>query len=237
MLESSFIILERVGPKLERSIWQQGIVTWNHFLRSERIRGISPKRKSYYNRMLLLARSALNNYNSEYFAEILPKSEVWRCYNAFKEDAVYLDIETSGKYTDITVIGLFDGIRTMTMIKGINLDIRLLKKHLRKYKMIVTYNGLTFDSVVLERYYPNLLPKVPHFDLRFACERLGLKGGLKAVERRLGIKRAEIVEDMLGEDAVYLWNAYINTGNRRHLHKLVAYNEEDTINLKAIAEY
>ena len=94
---------------------------WGDFLETDSVKGISQSRKAYYNRMLNAARSALNNHNSEHFTGLLPKGEVWRLYNTFKEDAVYLDIETSGYYGDVTVIGLFDGIRTMTMIKDINI--------------------------------------------------------------------------------------------------------------------
>ena len=71
------------------------------------------------------ARRALYNFDSTYFKNILPQSEYYRLYDFFKEDCVFLDIETTGldsKNNDITVIGLFDGINTKTMIKNINLD-------------------------------------------------------------------------------------------------------------------
>ena len=55
---------------------------------------------------------------------------MWRLYEFFKEDAVFLDIETTGlskNSYDITVFGLYDGINTKIMIKGINLDYGALK--------------------------------------------------------------------------------------------------------------
>ena len=77
----------------------------------------------------------------------LPLSEMWRLYDYFKNDAVYLDIETSGlgRYDTITMIGLFDGISTKTMIRDINLDLKGLQNELQRYKLIVTFNGATFD--------------------------------------------------------------------------------------------
>ena len=237
MIESSFVILERVGHVLEQRLWQQGLHSWNHFQKAEHVDGLSQQRKLYYDRRLDSARTALNNYDSEFFTGLLPKADVWRLYDKFKEDAVFLDIETSGYYTDITVVGLYDGLRTMTMVKGINMDMAALKQHLKRYKLIVTFNGLSFDAVVLERYYPGLLPRVPHFDVRFACQRIGLVGGLKSIEKQLGIKRLPEVDGLSGADAPALWEAYKSTGNIKHLHKLVAYNEEDTVNLKILANH
>ena len=54
---------------------------------------------------------------------MIPQSEHWRLYDWFREQAVFLDIETTGLGRDssITVVGLSDGYETKTMIKGINL--------------------------------------------------------------------------------------------------------------------
>ncbi len=236
MIEQSFIILEKIGLRTEQKLWQLGIRNWNDFLNAAMLPGIGNQRKTYYDRMLLRAKHALNSYDSSYFNGLLPKSETWRLYDFFKSDAVFLDIETSDKYTDITVLSLFDGLRSMTMVKHINLDVKKLKQHLKRYKLIVTFNGLAFDSVVLERYYPGILPRVPHFDLRFACAKLGLTGGLKLIEKKLGIKRQPLVADMCGNEAVGLWHAYRATGKPNYLQKLIAYNEEDACNLKLIAD-
>jgi uncharacterized protein len=237
MIRSSFVILERVGARLELNLWQQGCCTWQDFCSARALNGISPSRKNYYDRRLEEARRALNLGESEHFSSLLPKAEVWRLYEHFRSEAVFLDIETSGYYGDVTIVGLFDGNRTMTMVKGINLDAKQLRRHLKRYKLIVSYNGLSFDAAVLERFCPGIMPKVPHFDLRFACQRLGLVGGLKKVEKMLGIKRAAAVEDMRGDDAVCLWNSFRSTGQRKYLQKLIAYNEEDIVNLQPIAEH
>ncbi len=237
MIENSFIFLERVGKTLEKKFWGLGINNWKDFLEAESVPGISNNRKRYYDRQIESARHALNTHDSAHFTKILPKSEAWRLFDYFKDQTVYLDIETSGYYGDVTVIGLFDGFRTMTMIKGINLDPQQLKKHLKKYKLLVSFNGLAFDAVVLERFYPGIMPKIPHFDLCFACRRLGLTGGLKVVERTLGIRRQDPVSDMRGQDAIYLWQAYKSTRNKKYLDKLVMYNEEDIINLLPIANH
>ena len=74
-------------------------------------------------------------------------------------------------------------------------------------------------------------------DLRHLCARMGLKGGLKQVERELGIKRTNpIVERLYGGDALTLWKMFRATGDEYYLHLLVEYNEEDCVNLQIIAE-
>ena len=170
-----------------------------------------------------------------FFAEKFPFSQQWRLWNQFRDDAVFLDIETSGYYGDITVIGLYDGRETKTMVRGFNLNKEVFEKEMSKYKMVVTFNGASFDLPVINRYFRTKF-NMPHIDLRFACSKVGLNGGLKAIERKIGIKRADEVSTIMGSDAVYLWNMWKTTGNRKHLDLLVQYNEEDIVNLKPLAE-
>ena len=225
---------------MEESLWKQGIYSWDSFLNCKKIRGLSVKRKLYYNRKIIEARKQLYNFNSAYFKNLLPQAEYYRLYDFFKEDCVFLDIETTGlgfRNNDITLIGLFDGINTKTMIKGINFDYTTLKKELEKYKLIVTFNGSSFDVPFINKIYPNLLPNIPNFDVKSVTDRLGLKGGLKEIEKKLGIKRGKIVEKFYGGDALTLWRMYRATGDDYYLKLLVEYNEEDIINLKTIADY
>jgi uncharacterized protein len=240
MIRSTFQILEKIGPGTEKSIWEQGIRTWDDFLLAKKINSISDHKKYYFDRKIEEARKQLYTFNSAYFTQKIPSTSQWRLYEFFKEDCVFIDIEASGVNDPgfITVIGLYDGIRTKTMVKGINLDFSKLKKELEKYKMIVSFNGLSYDIPLLEKSYPGLFPNIPHFDLKHACQRLGMKGGLKQVEKQLGIERRNrIVERMYGGDPITLWRMYRATGDEHYLELLVEYNEEDIINLKPIANH
>ena len=240
MITNSFIFLERIGNKLEQSIWKSGIYDWHEFIKRKSVNGMSRHRKLYYDRKILNARKALYNFDSGYFLDLLPQSEIWRLYDFFKEDAVFLDIETTGlskNNDDITVFGLYDGINTKIMIKGINLDYGVLKKELNKYKLIVTFNGASFDLPFIEKRYPKLIPEIPNFDVKSVTDKLGLKGGLKNIEKALGIKRSNIVDKFYGGDALTLWRMYRATGDDYYLNLLVEYNEYDIINLKIVAEH
>ena len=70
-----------------------------------------------------------------------------------------------------------------------------------------------------------------------AASRIGLKGGLKEIERKLSISRGDLVSRLCGGDAITLWKMYKATGDEHYLNLLVEYNEEDIINLKKIAEH
>jgi len=237
MIRNSFIFLDRVSKRSERKIWDQGIENWDYFLDSKHIHGISSTRKGHYDRQILKARENLYSMNSSYFKDILHRGDTWRLYPFFKEDAVFLDIETMGYYGNITVVGLYDGVDTKMMIRDINLDKEILKKELSRYKLIVTFNGSSFDLPVIERYFQGVIPDVPHIDLRHVCSKIGLNGGLKKIEKKLGIDRGKELEHVGGEDAAKLWRVFKATGDEYYLNLLIKYNEEDIINLKTIADY
>jgi uncharacterized protein YprB with RNaseH-like and TPR domain len=131
----------------------------------------------------------------------------------------------------------YDGINTMTLVKNQNLYPDNIRRILSKFKMIVTFNGNVFDLPFLKKYYNNIIPEMPCWDLRHSCHGIGLKGGLKEIEKELGIKRQnEIVERIKGGDPITLWRTFLATGDAYYLELLVEYNQEDAINLKSIAD-
>lgn len=237
MIENSFIFLERIGARLEQGIWRQGIRCWDDFFQASSINGVSKHRKPYYERRLREAQSALHSFDSCYFLDKLPKKEMWRLYPSFSDEAVFLDIETAGLEPDsaVTVIGLFDGINTKTMIKGINLDTKVLKQELQRYKLLITFNGASFDLPFLRKQFPGLIPKMPHIDLRMLCQQVGWRGGLKEIEKRFNIARNQIIERFYGGDPLRLWKMFRATGDDYYLKLLVEYNDEDVVNLQTIA--
>jgi uncharacterized protein len=240
MIENSFIFLDNLGTKGEQRLWQQGILSWHDFLEADicSINGISAKRKLFYDSKISEASKALYNFDSSYFVEKLNSTEAWRLFSFFRDSTVFLDIEATGtgSTSEITTIGLFDGFSTKTMIKGYNMNMRALQEELGKYKLIVTFNGASFDIPFINRRHPGLIPNIPHLDLRALCTRAGLLGGLKQIEPQIGIRRRALIERFHGGDPLTLWKMYKASGDRYYLELLVEYNEEDVINLQQIAD-
>jgi uncharacterized protein YprB with RNaseH-like and TPR domain len=237
MIEHSFVFLERISHTTEKRIWQQGVRCWDDFANAKSIQGFSQQRKHYYSRRLAEAGKHLAALDSSYFAARFPKSEIWRMYDRFRQDCLFLDIETTGYYGDITVLGVSDGNDFKALVKGHNLDKDAVKSAFAGKKMIVSFNGLSFDVPVIRRYFGGVVPDIPHLDLRFPLARLGYTGGLKNIEKELGVNRSQDVDGIDGSDAVLLWRKYIRQNDRDALKLLISYNEEDVMNLRPLADF
>ena len=234
MLEESFIFLQGVGKKREQELWEQGIHTWDDFLIKKNSKSL--KIKSYNDRLIRLARNALSFQDCNFFKTFLPLRESWRLYETFKHKALYLDIETSGYYTDVTVVGIADNFRYKAFVKDINLSRAAIKREIHQAKLIITFNGSSFDLPVLQRRL-GIYINIPHIDMRSVCSQIGLRGGLKKIERQLQIQRAHKVQSVTGAEAVYLWQLWRHTKEKEYLEKLIDYNKADVLNLQPLAEY
>jgi uncharacterized protein YprB with RNaseH-like and TPR domain len=238
MIRRTFLILPKVGGRTERSLWQRGIWDWNDFMAAGAIPGISPERKGLLDGRLEEADRFLSSKETGYFSRMLPAREHWRLYDRLRDDAAFLDIETDGlgPRAVVTVVGVYRGGRSTTLVRGLDLTAQSLVDALQGCRILITFNGSSFDLPMLEREFPFTMPRVPHYDLRHACARVGLKGGLKSIERQLGMARDREVEFVTGEQAVYLWHAWTRRGSKRALEVLRLYNEADTQNMAPIAD-
>jgi uncharacterized protein YprB with RNaseH-like and TPR domain len=63
----------------------------------------------------------------------------------------------------------------------------------------------------------------------YDCWKNNLKGGLKAVERTLGIGRD--IDGKGDDDPRLLWRRYRMHRDENSLERLLSYNQEDTLNL------
>ena len=231
MIKNSFVFLEKVGKNLEKSIWKQEINDWNDFLRIDKIKGISKLKKEYYNRRIKEASDALIEENYNYFKEKLPQKEMWRLYTEIKEECCFLDIEINGN-GKIILVGISDYYNTNFFVKGVNLDCNNLERELSKYKAIITFNGGAFDLPKLRKEL-GLNQNLIHIDLKPLCVNLGLKGGLKEVEKRLSLGRPS----HLYGNPIDLWQAFHASGDKEYLDLLIEYNREDCENLKSVMSY
>tara|TARA_Y100000310_G_scaffold89923_1_gene87104 strand:- start:61533 stop:62270 length:738 start_codon:yes stop_codon:yes gene_type:complete len=229
MITNSFNFLERIRD--ESRIWQQGISNWDEFIKIGKVNGISSQKKYQYNRKIHEAKIALDRDNLSYFKGKLPQVEMWKFFALYKEDCCYLDIEAdaSGK---ITVIGISNYFETNFFVKGVNLDRKLLLLELSKYKIIITFNGGAFDLPKIKREL-EIIPNQLHIDLKPLCVNLGLKGGLKEVEKQLNIERPQHCKG----NPIDLWKTFHASGDREYLDLLLEYNGEDCYNLKLVMGY
>src|SRR5262249_22010212 len=99
------------------------------------------------------------------------------------------------------------------------------------------FNGPRFALPVLRHAFPGLPRPVLHLDLKPLCRRIGLGGGLKSSEDRLGIARPPHLRGRNGMDAVLLWRAYHATGDVEALRFLVEYNLYDAFQLRGLADH
>jgi len=233
VLEHTFVHIQGIGPKTERALWARGIRTWHDYLaRPEPLLSVSRDRLVRDE----LERSLENRGDVDYFSRRLQARDSWRLFEAFRAGTAYLDIETSGGYEgfdEITVIGLYDGARTQTFVNGVNLE--AFEIAVAEYDVVVTFNGACFDLPCIRHAFPGITLPPAHIDLRFVLRRLGLAGGLKAIERRMGLAREEGVDGLNGLDAVRLWAEYRN-GDRSALDRLIRYNTADIVNLEPLME-
>lgn len=239
MIKNTFSILNGVGEKLEKKLWQSGVLSWEDFLDAPGLDFISPPRKALYDNGLSAASSRLDELDAAYFRRLLKAREHWRLFEAFRGHALCMDIETNGLPAGLggyaTVVGLYDGFDYRCLVAGRDLDARNLMDALSGYRYLITFFGSAFDVPFLEKTVPGLGLEMLHFDLCFAARRLGMRGGLKRIEVTLGVERDEATRGMDGYDAVLLWEKS-RRGSDEALDLLVKYNMEDTVNLMGIAD-
>ncbi|MFC1916302.1 ribonuclease H-like domain-containing protein [Chloroflexota bacterium] len=151
----------------------------------------------------------------------------------------YLDIETTGLSPSdcmVTVVGIYvcnGDDAEVTQLVGKDITTHSILEALDGVSIIQTYNGSRFDLPFIYGCLGiNLAQIFPHHDLMYDCWSRNLYGGLKAVERQLGIDRR--LKDMNGYEAVRLWWRYVDSFDIDALNKLLEYNKEDVVNLKTL---
>jgi uncharacterized protein YprB with RNaseH-like and TPR domain len=153
----------------------------------------------------------------------------------------YIDIETTGltySASEITVVGIYICCGKETeFIQFVGRDINAdaILEALEGVEIIYTYNGSRFDLPFIHSQCGiNLAERFHHRDLMFDCWGKKLYGGLKGVEKQLGVARN--LPDMNGLEAVKLWWKYVDSFDLEALNKLCEYNKEDVVNLKTLRD-
>ncbi|MBN1275553.1 ribonuclease H-like domain-containing protein [Candidatus Woesearchaeota archaeon] len=236
MLRNTFLHLPGIAAKKETTLWQQGIKDWDSFIDQERVPGIGQKRLILHKRLLRASKEALLAHDAEHFAKHLPPAEHHRCFDEFKEEAWYLDLEADSN-GDITVITLTDGLETRTLVRGANLHEEELRRSLKDAKLLVTYNGGAYDLPLLRKRY-GIDWQGLHVDLKTVAARKGHEGGLKELEKEFGITRdyEERLRVLIKSgDPSLLYRMWRGSGDDHYLELLLEYNEADAYHLYLLA--
>ena len=212
------------------------MLSWRDFLSDPNRAGLSPRMTERLACTLTESHDHLTAANHCFFSSRLPRPEHWRAYPEFAHRIAYLDIETTGleEASEITMIGVYDGRRVRTYIKGE--DLQEFEADCQQYGMFVTFFGSCFDLPFLRRRFPSLAFDQLHADLCWGLRRLGLTGGLKHIEAALDIPRSPETQGLDGWDAVRLWREW-EAGSREALALLKRYNEEDVRNLETLMQH
>ncbi len=230
MLKHSFIHLPGIDSSTEESLWERGIETWDD-LASDEI-GQDPDVAAAIEE----SSAEFERRNAAYFSDRMPAHEAWRLYPDFIEETVFLDIETTelGGDAFTTICGVLDTSGFSAFTRGDEMD--LLTDYLDQFKLIVTFNGRSFDVPFLRKELgPRVLKNAAHMDLMYVLRRLGLKGGLKKIEQSLGVGRPSALSTLDGRDAISLWHM-AEEGESEALDTLIRYNAEDVLVLPRLAE-
>ena len=230
-IENSFIPVRGVGEATERRLWEHGITHWDEFDGSV----VGETLADRIERFIDEGRTHLQRGDVAPFAERLPSASRWRLYENVRDETCFLDIETTGldaSCNDVTTVSCHCGGETKTFVKDRDLTSERLEAELESASLLVTFNGARFDVPFLETCY-DVDVDVPHLDLMYPCKQIGLDGGLKSIERELGIERD--MPELSGRDAVRLWHEY-ERGDDGALETLVEYNRADTKNMQPLLE-
>ena len=248
MIQNTFLHLPGVGETMERRLWQAGLRTWDDLWKSlhtgqsvhEALSGfhqgklfpIADERPSDPRALRWLdcldqSRSALRTKDYRYFLELLRPSDHWRLFESTFNEALYLDIETTGLSFDlhyITVVGaLYEGkFYQWTWPEPLD----ELAALIQSASLVVTFNGKRFDIPFLQAKAPAIPTPRAHIDLLYSVRALGIKGGQKAAEIALGLRRDDDILAIDGLEAVACWCSGLY-GDSRSYHRLLRYNRAD----------
>lgn len=235
MLEKTFVHVPGVGSHTERELWSGGCHSWADLLDGIDRYSFGTAARDDVKRHIEQSQNSLEQGEHQFFARGLGMSEAWRAWPEFRGKCVYLDIETDGGRSGaaITTVGLYDGESFRALVQGD--DLGNFPDIISGYSMIVTFFGAGFDLPMLQKRFGALRFDQIHIDLCPTLRRLGYRGGLKSIEKQLGIARSEETDGLTGLDAIRLWRQY-ERGNKKALETLIEYNREDVVNLERLAE-
>ena len=254
-IERTFCHIPGIGIRRERALWESGVLDWNALADAAHSR--FPSSAGEITRLCEKSRAAFDGGDWRFFSS-LPRGASWRLFSSFDGPTGYLDIETTSVSIEdafITVIGLYTADTVYCFMSNFeDLDgappvtpgehriviapIHRFEEVFGTLKKVVTFNGTTFDLPIIRNWFPLLdYDSVIHLDLKFALRSLGIRGGLKKLEKIFGIERPEKLDGLNGRDAVNLWLRFRQRADQKALATLLDYNIQDILNLEPLTRW
>lgn len=248
MLTSSFIFAKGMTEELERALWSHGLTSWELVRRhpEEAAVVLGNARATRLLEAVTVASQAHLARDLAWFRANWPPAHLWRLWQGFcpGERIALVDIETTGLtpgYDSITVIGLADERQARVYVAGRpqpgDEPLEAFPAAVRGYDLLVTFNGINFDVPFIERHFRDTSFRFeqPHLDLLLLARSLGLGGGLKDMEKQLGIQRAQEIQGLKGLEAIELWGQWRKHNDAAAYKRLTTYCKADCANLRAFA--
>ncbi len=231
MIDGTFAGISGIGPAREKELLLMGIRAWADFPASGEV--LSPGLDRRIREAIAQRMDWLETGDWHALAGALPTREHWRLLPHLEAQACYLDIET-GWDGRTTVIGCYDPARGPRLyVRGWNLGDFVREP---PPELLVTFNGASFDLPVLRRTFPAWRAPPLHVDLRVVTRQLDERGGLKAIEARMGLARPDHLDGVDGGDALVLWERFLRGRDATALAKLAEYNLYDVVQLRSVAQ-
>ena len=154
----------------------------------------------------------------------------------------YIDIESTGLspvYDNVTIIGVLSNNKFEQFIDGINLEYNILNDYIvdNEITEIIGYNQIRFDIpfIVQNNYLSQeVVNRLKQTDLMNQCHDIGIKGGLKATEKRLKTERK--AEPLNFWQQKSLWKRWQELADKEALDRYKFYNKEDVLNLPRVEQ-
>jgi uncharacterized protein YprB with RNaseH-like and TPR domain len=219
----------------ERRLWKIGVYSWDDFRRLRRPPFSASRTRLVLNDLDEAERRLASGRDGvRWFRDKTPPSQWARLLVAFRESAVYFDVETTGLEAgaQITTAAFFDGVQFRTFTRGVNLADAA--SYFGEIALLATYNGTSFDLPLARREWRETWDGV-HIDLRKTLNDWGIRGGLKRAASVLGVERREAPEIANGAEAAELWRRWRDLGDATSLDRLRHYNRDDVRTLAEIA--
>lgn len=234
ILDQSLCLLDGVSPEAEIRLRRAGVLTCRQ-LAEEARRHFSAWHAERIAASFARMERASALGLADWFVARLPAGHRVRALAGFPERALFYDIETDGmgRGAAITCVTTLRAGRIRTFVRGRDMDGFL--DEWASAGILVGFNSKRFDTPFVLKEFGLTAPP-PQIDLMDEAAHYGLRGGLKAIEKRIGFIRGNVsCED--GADAIECWRRFRESGDENALVSLIAYNQEDVFSLRHLANY